>query len=66
MKLRIIVKDELRCPRCGAHEVANPDAPLDQQRLNIRGFKVFVNGDWRSQCLKCSEDTEQFPHGYWF
>lgn len=46
---------EVKCPRCGAEELANPDAPLEEQRLNIRGFKVFDNGHWWSQCLVCKD-----------
>jgi hypothetical protein len=52
--LRISVK-EVRCPRCGAEEVSNPDAPLMEQRLNIRAFKVHDGKAWRSQCLLCKE-----------
>ena len=41
---------DLHCPHCGAPEV-NPMTDL----LNIRAYKVEVDGYWYSHCLCCGE-----------
>jgi hypothetical protein len=46
--ITVNVKD-LIYPTCGAKEMH----PNGKQVL-IRGFKVYANGKWRSQCLVCS------------
>jgi hypothetical protein len=47
-RITIVVK-EVKCPKCGAEEM-HPDG----KHVLIRGFKVFHNGKWRSQCLVCA------------
>jgi hypothetical protein len=44
-----ITVKEVTCPKCGAEEM-HPNG----EQLLIRGFKVYNNGKWRSQCLVCS------------
>jgi len=49
-EFRIVVKDDLRCPKCGATEM-HPDG----KHVVIRGFKVEMgDGHWWSQCLRCA------------
>lgn len=53
--MRITVK-ECKCPKCGAEETHPEDAgkPILERRLLIRGFKVYHDNHWWSQCLVCS------------
>ena len=50
----------MECPNCGAPEV-NEKTDL----LNIRGYKVHIEGEWWSECLACEESTGGL-HTYWF
>jgi hypothetical protein len=43
------VVSEVRCPKCGAGEM-HPDG----DKLLIRGFKVYADRHWWSQCLVCA------------
>ena len=45
----LIVKD-VKCPTCGCGEMH----PTLKDRVLIRGFKVYSQGHWWSQCLVCS------------
>ncbi len=54
----IVVKD-VSCPKCGAVEMNE-----DGKTVNIRGFKVEMNGKWWSQCLICAEAGD--PQKGWF
>lgn len=53
--LTITVAD-CKCPTCGAEEVHPDDAnkPVFERRLLVRGFKVYNNNHWWSQCLVCA------------
>jgi hypothetical protein len=54
-RIKITVKDCL-CPVCGAPEVhpADEGKPIMEKRLLVRGFKVYCDDHWWSQCLVCS------------
>lgn len=41
--MQIVVKD-VKCPTCG----------VGPSMVAIRGFKVFMQGKWWSQCLVCA------------
>lgn len=43
----------LHCPKCKAPEYRRPDQ-AHPGMLNIRGFKVEIDGYWWSQCLVCA------------
>jgi hypothetical protein len=50
--------DELICPRCHSPEMKDKDT------LNIRAFKVNIDGVWHSQCLVCKDAGA--PQDGWF
>lgn len=52
--MRIIVTDSITCPRCGAGELVNPDAPITEWHWQIRPNKVCDDKGWWSQCLVCA------------
>lgn len=52
--IKIVIHDEeIKCPKCGAGELANPDAPVSEWRFNIKAFKVHDGKRWKSHCLVC-------------
>lgn len=53
MKIRISAGPT--CPRCGAQEVANPDAPISEWKWQIRAFKVHHHNSWWSECMPCKD-----------
>jgi len=52
--------EEWCCPNCGAPEL-NAETGL----LNIRGYKVHMQGHWWSNCLACEASTGG-THTMWF
>ena len=56
--IKLTASNMVQCPKCGAYEVANPDAPMAEWRLNIRACKVVdARGSW-SQCLVCAANGD--------
>lgn len=53
--MKLIIRPGPSCPRCKAPEVANPEAPILEQRVNVRAFKVNHSGSWWSECMRCKE-----------
>jgi len=48
--------ESLICPRCGAGEVMNPEAPTSEWRFNIHAHRFCDSkGVWWSQCTVCDE-----------
>jgi ribosomal protein S27AE len=58
--MKIVVTENLICPRCGAEEVEDSTLPVKEWRFNIRAYKVSDDkGVWWSQCMVCAEAGEK-------
>lgn len=48
--MKITVVAGITCPTCGAPELN----PKNSEEVVVRGFKVHMDGEWHSQCLRCA------------